>query len=137
MSTLCDPYQVLMVRRDASAHEIRAAFRRLIGQWHPDVAASPDAHHRSAAIINAYRTLSHPERRSLHDRRQRPAEVLRGHERRRDQRRRASRHLASLPPALRALAYAWALTASVTVAAMAATELPGRAGDITWLVHAP
>lgn len=58
-----DPYLVLGVRHDASFEEIRAAYRRLMLENHPDTVAGaksaprefePVAHEKSAAITTAY-----------------------------------------------------------------------------------
>lgn len=128
-----------MVRQDATTSEIRTAFRTLIGKWHPDVASSSDAQERSASIIQAYRTLSHAERRSQHDRRQRSAGPPGGRDRRRNARRErpsARARATGSSAVLRALTLAWALVAGVTVAAGLATELPDRGDDIVWLVRA-
>ena len=50
-----DPYEVLGVARDADLREIRAAYRRLAKQYHPDVNSSPDAAERMSRINWAYR----------------------------------------------------------------------------------
>ena len=58
-----DPYAVLGVRNDASFEEIRAAYRRLMLENHPDTVTGaksapreyePVAHEKSAAITTAY-----------------------------------------------------------------------------------
>src|SRR5829696_5690188 len=50
-----DPYEELGVARDADLREIRAAYRRLAKQYHPDVNPSPDAAERMSRINWAYR----------------------------------------------------------------------------------
>jgi hypothetical protein len=50
-----DPYEELGVPRDADLRDIRAAYRRLAKQYHPDVNASPDAAERMSRINWAYR----------------------------------------------------------------------------------
>lgn len=49
-----DPFEILGVERGADVREIRAAYRRLAKQYHPDVNASPDAAGRMARINWAY-----------------------------------------------------------------------------------
>lgn len=63
-----DPYEVLGVARDASPDEIKAAFRRLARQHHPDV--NPDDPHAEETfkeIGNAYAVLSDPEKKARFD----------------------------------------------------------------------
>lgn len=77
MRTTVNYYDLLKVAPSADAHTIRRAFRTLIRKWHPDCAGSygQAADHRqfasdhASALIEAYRTLSHPERRRVYDRR--------------------------------------------------------------------
>lgn len=63
-----DPYAVLGVSRDASADEIKSAYRRLARQHHPDVNPNdPGAEARFKEIGEAYSILSDPERRQRFD----------------------------------------------------------------------
>lgn len=66
-----DPYAVLGLARNATAAEIRAAYRKLVRRYHPD-------HHRGnpleglagermAEINRAYQVLSNPARRAAFD----------------------------------------------------------------------
>jgi molecular chaperone DnaJ len=58
-------YDTLQVRRDASAAEVRDAYRRLARRHHPDRGGRDDA--AMASINEAYRVLSDPARRALYD----------------------------------------------------------------------
>jgi DnaJ-class molecular chaperone len=62
-----DYYEVLGVSRDASAEEIRKAYRRLARRYHPDVNKDSDAAQRFAEITEAYDVLNDPERRKTYD----------------------------------------------------------------------
>lgn len=51
-------YSVLAVARNATADEIKSAFRRMARQWHPDVCKEPNAHEQFIAVQHAYTILS-------------------------------------------------------------------------------
>jgi molecular chaperone DnaJ len=63
-----DLYATLGVSRDASADEIKRAFRRLAMEYHPDRNKSEDAETRFKQINAAYEILSDPEKRARYDR---------------------------------------------------------------------
>jgi curved DNA-binding protein len=63
-----DLYDVLGVSRDASADDIRAAYRRLARENHPDVNKDPGAEDRFKAVSEAYDVLRDPEKRADYDR---------------------------------------------------------------------
>jgi hypothetical protein len=53
-----DPFQILGVSRGADVREIRAAYRRLAKQHHPDLNASPNAAEQMARINWAYQVAT-------------------------------------------------------------------------------
>jgi curved DNA-binding protein len=64
-----DYYKVLGVSRDASAEEIRKAYRKLAMKYHPD--RNPDdkqAEERFKEINEAYQVLNDPQKRAHYDR---------------------------------------------------------------------
>jgi molecular chaperone DnaJ len=64
-----DYYEVLEVQRTASDVEIKAAYRKLAMQYHPDRNPNnPDAEERFKACSEAYQVLSDPDKRAAYDR---------------------------------------------------------------------
>jgi molecular chaperone DnaJ len=64
-----DHYDVLGVDRGATVDQIKAAFRRLAIQYHPDRnPGDPQAAGRFKELNAAYQVLSDPQRRALYDR---------------------------------------------------------------------
>ncbi len=60
-----DYYNVLGVDRNASAEQIKKAYRRLARELHPDV--NPAQEERFKEVTKAYEVLSDPRKRELHD----------------------------------------------------------------------
>jgi molecular chaperone DnaJ len=68
MAATKDYYQSLGVKRDASADDIRKAYRRLARKYHPDLnPGDKAAEERFKEIQEAYDVLSEPKKRKMYD----------------------------------------------------------------------
>ncbi len=66
---MADPYRTLGVNKSASEAEIKAAYRKLAKQWHPDKnTGNPKAAERFSEAAAAYDLLGDPARRAAFDR---------------------------------------------------------------------
>ena len=67
--TKADPYTTLELGRDASAADVKKAYRRQALRWHPD--KNPDrqqeAEEMFKAVSEAYEVLSDPDKKSVYD----------------------------------------------------------------------
>lgn len=60
-------YEVMGVAEDASADEIKKAYRRLARKYHPDVSSEADAEQKFKDVGEAYEVLKDPDKRSEYD----------------------------------------------------------------------
>jgi curved DNA-binding protein len=62
-----DYYAVMGVPRDATAGQVKQAYRRLARKFHPDVSKLPDAEQRFKEVGEAYEVLRDPQKRAAYD----------------------------------------------------------------------
>lgn len=62
-----DYYETMGVAREATAPEIKRAYRKLARMYHPDVSKDPDAEAKFKTVGEAYAVLKDPEKRAAYD----------------------------------------------------------------------
>ena len=67
MKAESDYYTILQVDPRAEPEVIKAAYRRLVAKYHPDINPSPEAMERIKLLNAAYEVLSDPVKRREHD----------------------------------------------------------------------
>lgn len=60
-------YETLGIKQGAEIAEVKAGYRRMVKQWHPDVCKDPDAHEIFIGIQRAYETLVDPRKKARYD----------------------------------------------------------------------
>lgn len=63
-----DYYKTLGLSREASAEQIKAAYRKLARRYHPDVSKEANAEARFKEVNEAYEVLKDPDKRRAYDR---------------------------------------------------------------------
>lgn len=102
-------YEVLSVARDATAAQLRLAYRRAAQKHHPDRVGTQGSD-MMALVNEAYAVLSHPQRRASYDRWMDA----------RDARRRADAAVAAARPSRAETRKAWGLVAATATVALLA-----------------
>jgi DnaJ-class molecular chaperone len=67
MATKRDYYEILGLSKSASTAEIKAAYRKLALQWHPDRNKAANAHEKFKEINEAYAVLSDAKKKETYD----------------------------------------------------------------------
>ncbi len=67
MASMADYYTTLQVKPDATASDIKASYRRLAKQYHPDLNRQAGASESMRRLNEAYAVLSEPQKRQAYD----------------------------------------------------------------------
>ncbi len=62
-----DYYKIMGVEKNASAEDIKKAYRKLARKYHPDVSKEAGAEEKFKDVAEAYQTLKDPEKRAAYD----------------------------------------------------------------------
>ncbi len=62
-----DYYETLGLQKDASKDEIKKAYKKLAKKYHPDVNKEADSEEKFKKVLEAYKVLSNPEKKSQYD----------------------------------------------------------------------
>jgi molecular chaperone DnaJ len=62
-----NPYEVLGLSENATADEIKSAYRKLAREYHPDVNKSPDAEDKFKQLGEAYSILTDPQKKARYE----------------------------------------------------------------------
>lgn len=64
---MADYYEILGISKNATAEEIKAAYRKQALKWHPDRNKSQEATAKFKEITKAYEVLADPKKREMYD----------------------------------------------------------------------
>jgi len=67
MTTKRDYYDILEVEKNASAQELKTAYRKQALEWHPDRNKSAEATQKFKEVNEAYEVLSDPDKKAAYD----------------------------------------------------------------------